>query len=291
MTAAVSFSRGLWGFLVVAGLAAARAVAAAPPQDARFALTNPEAASVRRCRAAFPAAARNPGATGGWLYLSGSSGATLCLYGNLGTLDLARESAQLTKRRINRLVLRSAGGEVAAWLGLAEVIAGHVDETIVDGACFSSCANYGFPLGRSRLVPRGALVVWHGGPTHLVPDPTVYNGRRGEPGYRQLALRTDRLYRRLGISPAILARTARTPSAAKLRKIRKIAPQAEGLAGYAVPPAQLRCYGFTNLGRVWHPGDESRLIRFALQRLGRYVVAEGPDASDNCRKTSHHPGP
>jgi len=65
----------------------------------------------------------------------------------------------------SRVRLKSFGGVPLVALKIAEDIAARKVEVIVDGYCFSSCANYLVLAGAQLTVPCGALIGWHGTPT------------------------------------------------------------------------------------------------------------------------------
>lgn len=214
-------------------------------------------AAASRCRMAFQAVAANPSARGGWLLDVVAGQTIVCLYGNVagvGGLELA-----LHGERVDWLVLRSTGGPVPVWLGIAELLAGSVDRAFVDDACFSSCANYAFPLAQTVEASEGSLIVWHGGPTLAGLD--AWAKQVSELAelieYHELAVRTSALYERLGIDTAILTDSEQGPVAARPRPI----------DGYAFPPAVLAmCYGFDNVAGLWHAGDDDAVHALGRQR-------------------------
>jgi len=60
------------------------------------------------------------------------------------------------------LQITSVGGEVNLGMDLGELVRAHGLNVRVDDYCASSCANYVFPAGRRKLLPRDSVVVWHG---------------------------------------------------------------------------------------------------------------------------------
>lgn len=63
---------------------------------------------------------------------------------------------------VTRLRIRSSGGDVDLGMDLAEwVLERELDVEVLDH-CLSSCANYVFPAGRTKVIPPGAVVGWHG---------------------------------------------------------------------------------------------------------------------------------
>lgn len=244
------------GLLALLVLGSAMAAGDAEPSPPRLA---PETAA-GRCRAAFPAVAGNPSAPGGWLFDRVSGERILCLYGDIGGSD--GFGAALGDAEIDRLVLRSTGGAVAVWLGMAEQLTGRVRRAYIDEACFSSCANYAFPLAHVVEAAEGSLVVWHGGPTLRGLEGWAERSETLDAlfVYYDYAVRTEALYRRIGIDVAVLADTdGALPEHRDYRH-----------SGYALPPEVLsRCYGFASVGALWHAGDDA-----AVAALGRSRSAD-----------------
>lgn len=103
---------------------------------------------------------------------------------------------------IRRLVIRSPGGVVGAALQMGEAVHERGMDVEVEGACFSSCANYIFPAGRRKQMSSPTAVGWHGNMTHV-----VYRHQRGQETWtaeqlaqaRELARREQAFFRRIGV--------------------------------------------------------------------------------------------
>lgn len=67
------------------------------------------------------------------------------------------------------LVLNSGGGDVASALDMAERILNLHLPVVVFHSCLSSCANYLFPSGATKVVLPDSYVAWHGGPAKVPP--------------------------------------------------------------------------------------------------------------------------
>ena len=248
--------------VVAAWLALAAALGAARAEE----LNPAERSAIDRCRLAFPDAAANPSAAGGWLTDRIASVRVLCLYGSVVVAPEAFHDALDVP--FDLVAVRSAGGPVASWLAAAEQLAGNVDIVLVDEACFSSCANYIIPLGRAVVALPDSLVVWHGGPTFaglgevgsgLVTMDELMN-------YYDLADRTERLYVRLGVDPKILRDSDHGEPGVLL-------------SGYAFSPATLaRCFGFSNVAAMWHAGDDEHVAALGHKRSATLNLAEAPKA-------------
>ena len=68
---------------------------------------------------------------------------------------------------INRLVITSDGGDVAAGIALGLWVHQFAVDVEIRGYCLSSCANYVFTAGRNKKITPGAVVAWHGNYNHL----------------------------------------------------------------------------------------------------------------------------
>ena len=100
-------------------------------------------------------------ATWGPLSIEGS---TIVMEGELddgfyrGFLALVRDREdEITTLRVNSGGgITDEGRKVGAW------IFEHDIDVVVDGLCFSSCANYMFPAGRNKTILADSIVGWHG---------------------------------------------------------------------------------------------------------------------------------
>ncbi|MFM9861471.1 hypothetical protein RUR49_23675 [Pseudoxanthobacter sp. M-2] len=239
---------------------------------------------IAACRAEDEVGAPNPNAPGGWNLVRSGSIDVLCLTGTLEAVRVADVAAALRRRPGSlAIVVRSTGGPVPVWLGLAEHLVGRVGLLVVDDACMSSCANYMVPLADTVLATPDSLVVWHGGPVGSVG--AIERQGIDDIGtivaYDELARRTDALYGRLGLDTAILEVSAEPPEGGKLRRTiaalgrQHDAPRTVG--GYAFAPARLaRCFGFRNVERMWHAGDDVAVARLTGQRVPGLIILESP---------------
>ncbi len=93
------------------------------------------------------------------------TGDTVYYYGNISSASTEAFKAAvggIKRGEVTRMVISSVGGEtrngreIGLWVhDMALVVE-------VDRVCFSSCANYVFPAGRSRVIRTNAMVGWHG---------------------------------------------------------------------------------------------------------------------------------
>jgi hypothetical protein len=83
---------------------------------------------------------------------------------NAGVFELY-ESAD---PRPQALLIESQGGSADAGMQLGRWLHEHDLQVQIDTYCFSSCANYVFPSGSSRLLAPHASLMWHGGVTQPI---------------------------------------------------------------------------------------------------------------------------
>ena len=73
-------------------------------------------------------------------------------------LDLVKgREDEITTLRVN-----SGGGETDEGIKLGHWVFEHGIDVVVDGLCFSSCANYIFTAGRNKTITADSIVGWHG---------------------------------------------------------------------------------------------------------------------------------
>lgn len=246
--------------------------------------------------------------------------AVLCVRGGVGLSDSQIKAADFVKAarehagKLDGIFFTSQGGDAEPWLEFAERI-GPVDFVIVGGYCASGCANYGFVLGRRKIVLPGSFVAWHGGPTDdpaaakrfmkpAAPGEPIVNGALfgNQPGnpvgrlfYRsntsarflKIGRRTDILYRKLGLSPRILSDTtgARPPQSIIDELHRRYRPEEIETWVVLFPPEVLaRCYGFSGLEEMWHPGGPEEVMKLGLQfpRPSAFIPMPGDVAPNGC---------
>jgi len=95
-------------------------------------------------------------------------GHTLVFAGPITPDAAERFLAALGAHEVSRIVITSGGGGVEPALRMAQEIHRRGIDVEVPGPCFSSCANYIFPAGKSKLITGDGLVGWHGNMRHLL---------------------------------------------------------------------------------------------------------------------------
>jgi hypothetical protein len=202
----------------------------------------------------------------------------LCLSGTLEDVDVARLLDAIGRTPALDVAVRSAGGPVAIWLQIGERLLGRVDDIYVDEACFSSCANYVIPLARRVIAGRNSLVVWHGGPNPATSEPLEGADVNDAIEYDALAERTRKLYDAAGVNIALLSFTSSPPSRQQLARLVGEKGMGQPISGYAVSPKRLsECFGFRNLGRMWHAGDDNAVYALGKRRSSRLAILESPE--------------
>lgn len=82
-----------------------------------------------------------------------------------GVIDQDRvEKAMLLYQPGDRLLIRSTGGDLDAGMMFGDFINTHSMSVEVIDYCISSCANYVFLAGATKILNTNSLVIFHGGP-------------------------------------------------------------------------------------------------------------------------------
>jgi len=144
--------------------------------------------------------------------VAASDGNISCFYGPISDAS-KRQFLALPMKDGSAIVVESGGGDVAAALDLAEVIAQRHLSIIVNRYCLSSCANYLFPAGKTKIVLNGGVVGFHGTPS--ITDPVTFVGPQplheasqlleARRRYvRDIQEREARLFFRIGVNPDLI---------------------------------------------------------------------------------------
>lgn len=72
---------------------------------------------------------------------------------------------ELSGTSISTLVINSRGGDIVPGMKLGELVFDKKWNVQVQDYCFSSCANYIFPAGKTKYLSKGSQLGWHGGAT------------------------------------------------------------------------------------------------------------------------------
>ena len=91
-------------------------------------------------------------------------GSTVVMIGDLddGFYESFLSLVQGRKDEITTLRVNSGGGITDEGIKLGHWIFEHGVDVVVDGLCFSSCANYIFTAGRNKTIMADSIVGWHG---------------------------------------------------------------------------------------------------------------------------------
>ncbi|BEM25138.1 hypothetical protein SME04J_35040 [Serratia marcescens] len=74
---------------------------------------------------------------------------------------------------ISTLVINSRGGDIVPGMKLGELVFDKKWNIQVQDYCFSSCANYIFPAGKTKYISKFSQLGWHGGATQQFNDDIV----------------------------------------------------------------------------------------------------------------------
>lgn len=92
------------------------------------------------------------------IYFSGEISAA-----SLNIFDIVTSAIDASK--LNTFVVNSGGGDTVIGRTIGKWVFTHQLDIEVEAVCFSSCANYIFPAGRTKTIHDGAFVGWHGSET------------------------------------------------------------------------------------------------------------------------------
>ncbi len=101
------------------------------------------------------------------LAYSQTTGHRVYYTGAISTQHNERFFSSIQKQPVERLIITSSGGEVAAAIELGLWLHERQLDIEVPEYCLSSCANYVFPAARNKLIRDNAIVAWHGNYHHL----------------------------------------------------------------------------------------------------------------------------
>lgn len=202
---------------------------------------------------------------GEWTKIDGE---TLRFEGPIERNDIARFN-DLIDDGIRTIIVTSGGGDTLAAIPIAESIQRRQLNIIVDGICASSCADYFFIAAHEKSVPRGSLVLWHGGlGSTLRRSATEMRDTMRRAGmtpeqidaqfrsWREGAARESALYRRAGVDMALLDySTEVTENACDF---------------WAPPPGVLKRLGVDHVTSFWYPATEIELHETANSLRNQY---------------------
>lgn len=134
------------------------------------------------------------------------SGAWIIFDGPISRASGERFREFATDRTLSGLSINSGGGDVEAALEIGQLVRDRNLEVRVRTWCMSSCANYIFTSGTRKTIEPGAVVGWHGSPSHLYYLDRVGSGSK-DPVIRQfneaLARREAAFLRAMGVDPFV----------------------------------------------------------------------------------------
>lgn len=196
---------------------------------------------------------------------------------------------QLTDRRALRtLVVNSAGGEITVGMDFGDWVYERRLDVLVDEMCLSSCANYIFPAARTKVIPRGAVVAWHGSarqrglPEHLNEVIDGHVKALGIPPSQQ-----DLERKRIRDATAQYLRKAQARQDEFFRRIRvdehitRIGNESFGIKGlFYLSVADMSRFGIT--GVVAPPDYERQDLTALVRRNGLPITYLNLEAAGEC---------
>ncbi|WP_343564677.1 hypothetical protein [Kiloniella sp. b19] len=114
--------------------------------------------------------------------------------------------AELNPGDLERIVIRSGGGETRSARTLGRWVHRMGLDVEVEKLCFSSCANYIFPAGNAKIIRADAFVGWHGSETQFdviaLSDPDRSGADLERQELSEVLQESTELLRRNGLSKA-----------------------------------------------------------------------------------------
>jgi hypothetical protein len=95
-------------------------------------------------------------------YLIEREGSIVRFRGSISRVSATSLAQVLADTDVEEIWVESDGGDVEAGQEMGRLIRDRALRVVVTGACISSCANYLFTAGKTRVIRPGAFVVWHG---------------------------------------------------------------------------------------------------------------------------------
>lgn len=114
------------------------------------------------------------------------------------------ESFDRAEVKPQTLLITSPGGGIVAGMDLGEWILDNQLDVEIGGLCFSSCANYVFVAGATKILRSYSLLGWHGSAfqeewdTRADPEHPEYS-----PAFAETRARESRFYDRIGVDNVI----------------------------------------------------------------------------------------
>lgn len=155
------------------------------------------------------------------------SDSTVRLSGDIQKGDFEKY-LQIVKTGYSKLELQSFGGVPLTALKIAEDIAKRNVEVVIDGYCFSACANYLALAGKRLTVRCDSLLGWHGSPTNESDEEALRNSiAQGHPKelttiyvkwISEFRDREQRFFKAVGVDYSLLRDSVIIPSTIKKAK-------------------------------------------------------------------------
>ena len=89
-------------------------------------------------------------------------GSSIIYSGSMSVAGHDRLLGLARRRDISELVISSPGGSAYWGIKIGEIVYEYDWNVRVRVMCFSACANYVFPAGRTKIIEEGGIVGWHG---------------------------------------------------------------------------------------------------------------------------------
>lgn len=217
--------------------------------------------------------------------VTAGAGGLICLYGSISSATMR---TLMEERPLRTIVVDTEGGDTLAAMELGLALRKDRAALVVDGTCFSSCANYLVPAASDRLtVLDGSLIGIHGSPPrdhHRVIDdfleskglsrldvpnqPNLFQeGARTYPNHVERQVVPEvRYFAKILVQEAYVTRYAELLRSIRERGIRRCQPKKGTLL--IVGPRYLKMFR-VGANYIWWPQDRSEIVR----RLAKHLKA------------------
>lgn len=229
------------------------------------------------------------------------------------TVAMAFKKGILADRQIKLVRIDSLGGDLESALEIATVIKSHRLNLIVDGRCFSACANYLFPAAANKTVLPGSLVAihektfWYFDSRRLQRMPFVVSNNKSIPlspkmalaDFKKIEQKEIAFFKELSISQDLhdsflrfLLNRERFIGVGGIHIMFSLQNCRE-IRIWALNESQLISIGVTGIRQFWFPSnseERNMLYKYFQLPLGSIYFGEARDLEKSClqNKWNYH---
>ncbi|OAT21522.1 hypothetical protein M983_3128 [Proteus myxofaciens ATCC 19692] len=115
-----------------------------------------------------------------------TSGDKIFYSGNISESGYEKVHALASNSDISTLVINSRGGDIVPGMKLGELVFDKKWDVQVQDYCFSSCANYIFPAGKTKYISKFSQLGWHGGATQQFDEDIIPKEKNDRERFTQI---------------------------------------------------------------------------------------------------------